>query len=55
MGSLYCNIWGVKYLFSVIDVFTKYAWVKNLRRVKKAAAVLNGFTEIVYEFTQKPN
>ena len=39
--------WGVKYL-CVIDVFTKYVWVKPLMD-KKAKAVLNGFTGILNE------
>ena len=45
--------WGVKYL-CVIDVFTKYVWVKPLMD-KKAKAVLNGFTRILNESNCKPN
>ena len=43
----------VKYL-CVIDVFIKYAWVKSLKD-KKGKTVLNGFIEIVNEFSSKPN
>ena len=42
---------GVKYFFCVIDVFTKYAWVKPL----KDKTVLHGFIEIVNESSRKPN
>ena len=44
----------VKFLLCVIDVFTKYAWVKPLKD-KKAKTVLHGFTEIVNESKSKPN
>ena len=30
MGSLSSKNWGVNYLLYLIDVFTKYAWVKSL-------------------------
>ena len=43
-----------KYLLCVIDVFTKYAWVKPLKG-KNGKTVLNGFIEIVNEFNRKPN
>ena len=36
---------SVKYLLCVIDVFTKYAWVKPLKD-KKGKTVLNAFIEI---------
>ena len=45
---------NVKYLLCVIDVFTKYAWVKLLKD-KNGKTVLNAFTEIVNEFNRKPN
>ena len=38
----------------VIDVFTKYAWVKPLKD-KKSKTTLNAFIEIVNEFNRKPN
>ena len=44
----------MKFLLCVIDVFTKYAWVKPLKD-KKAKTVLHGFTEIVNESKSKPN
>ena len=46
MGSLSFFNRGVKYLLSVIDVFTKYAWVKPLKD-KKAKTVLDGYIVIV--------
>ena len=36
---------GVKYLLFVIDVFTKYTWVKLLKKTK-AKTVLHGFIEM---------
>ena len=43
-----------KYLLFVIDVFTKYAWVKSLKD-KNGKTVLNAFIEIVNESNRKPN
>ena len=54
IGSLTSNNRGVKYLLCVIDVFTKYAWVKALKD-KKAKAVFNDFIKIVNESKRKPN
>ena len=45
---------GVKYLLCVIDVFTKYAWIKTLKD-KKAKTVLHGFTNIVNISKRQPN
>ena len=45
---------SVKYLSYVIDVFTKYAWVKPLKN-KEDKTVLNVFIEIVNESNRKPN
>ena len=44
----------LKYLLCVIDVFTKYAWVKPLKN-QKGKTVLNAFIEIVNESNCKPN
>ena len=38
----------------MIDVFTKYAWVKPLKD-KKCKTDLNGFIEIVNKSNLKPN
>ena len=38
----------------MIDVFTKYAWVKPLKD-KKSKTVLHGFIEIVNESKRKLN
>ena len=45
---------NVKHLLCVIDVFTKYAWVKPLKN-KKGKTVLNAFIEIASEPNFKPN
>ena len=54
MGSIFSKNKNVKYLLCVIDIFTKYAWVKLLKD-KKCKAVLNAFIEVVNESNQKPN
>ena len=54
MESLSSKNKNVKYLLYVIDVFTKYAWIKTLKE-KKSRAILNYFMEIVNEFNGKPN
>ena len=41
-----------RYLLYIIDVFTKYAWVK---KDKKGKTVLNAFIEIVNESNRKPD
>ena len=46
MGSLSSKNRGVKCLLCVIDIFTKYPWVKGFKD-KKAKIVLHGFIEIV--------
>ena len=53
-GSLPSKNKNLKYLLCVIDVFTKYAWVKPLKD-KKPKTVLNPFIEKVSEFNRKPN
>ena len=54
MGSLSSKNKNIKYLFYVIVVITKYAWVKSLKD-KNGKTVLNAFTEIVKESNHKPN
>ena len=54
MESLSSKNKNVKYLLWIIDVFTKYTWVKPLKD-KKGKTVLNAFMEIVNESNQKPN
>ena len=54
MESLSSKNKNVKYLLCVIDVFTKYAWVKPLKD-KKGKTVLNLFIEIEDESNRKPN
>ena len=54
MGSLCSKNSAVKYLLFVIDVFTKYAWVK-LFKDKIAKTVLHDFIQIVNKSQRKPN
>ena len=54
MESLSSKNKNVKYLLCVIDIFTKYPWVKPLKD-KKSKTVLNAFIEIVNESNHKPN
>ena len=54
MGSLSSFNRDVKYLLCLIDVLTKYAWVKTLKD-KKAKTNLHGFIEIVKESKRQPN
>ena len=42
MGSLSSNNKNVKYSLCLIDVFTKYAWIKPLKD-KKGKSVLNAY------------
>ena len=54
MGSLSSKNKNVKYLLCVIDVFSKYVWVKPLKD-KKGNTVLNAFIEIVNRSNRKAN
>ena len=54
MASLSSKNKNVKYLLCVIDIFTKFAWVKPLKD-KKGKTVLNAFIKIVIESNRKPN
>ena len=45
---------NVEYLLCVIDVSSKYVWVKPLKD-KKGKTVLNAFNEIVNKSNPKPN
>ena len=54
MGSMSSKNKNVKFLLCVIDVFTKYKWVKPIKD-KKGKTVLNAFIEIVNGSNQKPN
>ena len=54
MGSLSSKNKNSKYLLYVIDVSTKYEWVKPLKG-KKVETVLNDFIEIVKKSNRKPN
>ena len=52
MGSLSSKNENVKYLLCVMDVFTKYTWVKPLTD-KKGKRDLNAFIKIVHECNRK--
>ena len=54
MKSLSFKNKNVKYLLCLIDIFTKYAWVKPLKD-KKGKTVPNALIEIVKESNCKPN
>ena len=45
---------NAEYFLCVIDIFTKYAWVKPLKN-KKDKAVLNVLIKIVNKSNRKPN
>ena len=51
MGPLSFMNKNIKYLWCVIDVFTKYAWIEPL----KEKTVLNAFIRITNESYCKPN
>ena len=53
MESMYCKNKNINISLCVIDVFTKYAWVKPIKD-KKGETVSNGFIEIVNESHRKP-
>ena len=53
MGSLSSKNRGVEWLLCVIDVFTKYVWVKPVKD-KKSKKLLNGFIEIVNKWKRNP-
>ena len=52
MGFLSSKNKSVNYLSCVIDVFTKYVWVRPLKD-KKCKIVPNAFIKIVKEFNRK--
>ena len=54
MESLSSKNKSVKNLLCVMDVFTKYAWVKPLKD-KEGKTVLNALIKIVNESNRKPN
>ena len=46
---------GFRFLWCVIDIFSKYAWVVSLKD-KKGVSVVNAFQKILKEFSRrKPN
>ena len=45
---------GIKYLFCVIDLFSRYSWVVGLKD-KKGVSIVNGFQSILKKSKRKPN
>ena len=45
---------GTKYLFSVIDLFSRYAWVIPLKN-KKNESIVEGFKSTLDNSKRKPN
>ena len=45
---------GFRFLFCVIDIFSKYAWVVSLKD-KKGINIVNGFQIILKKSNRKPN
>ena len=45
---------GFRFLFCVIDIFSKYAWVFPLKD-KKGIIITNAFKKILKECNRKPN
>ena len=46
---------NIKHLLCLIDVTTKYAWVKLLKKKNKFKAVLKAFIEIIKKSNRKQN
>ena len=44
---------GFKYLLTVIDVFSKFAWVKSLKD-KKGSSITAAFADIIKKYKRKP-
>ena len=45
---------GFRFLFCVIYIFSKYAWVVPLKD-KKSVAITNAFQKILDDMNRKPN
>ena len=45
---------GFRFLFCVIDIFSKYAWVVPLKN-KKGISIVNAFQKIIDKSGRKPN
>jgi len=46
--------YGIKYIFTCIDVFSKHAWAKPIKN-KEAKSCLDAFKAILSESKRKPN
>ena len=45
---------GFRFLFCVIDIFIKYAWVVPLKD-KKGVSIVNAFQKVLDDSDRKPN
>ena len=45
---------GIKYLFCIIDLFSRYAWVIGLKN-KIGESIVDGFKKILDSSGKKPN
>ena len=45
---------GIRFLFCLIDIFSKYAWFAPLKN-KKSVTIVNAFQKILYDLKRKPN
>ena len=45
---------GFRYLFCIIDIFSKYVWVVPLKD-KKSISIVNTFQKILDDIARKPN
>ena len=45
---------GFRFLFCVIDIFSKYAWVAPLKD-KKGVTIVSAFQKVLDKSTRKPN
>ena len=54
IGLLSFINYGVNYLLCVIDVFSKYSWIKSLK-YKKGKTVFHDLVEIINESKPKTN
>ena len=54
MQSLIQKNKGIKYLFCVIDLYSKYAFLVPLKD-KKGISIVNAFNKIIKQYNRKPN
>ena len=58
LTSKFNNVLRFLFLFCVIDIFGKYAWVvplKDITNITKGITITNAFQKILKESNRKPN